>query len=305
MNSPKGHAVVCYGEVLWDILPSGEMPGGAPMNVAFHLKKLGTNPALITKTGDDDYGSRLKMLLNSAGISTDYFFSDPHVQTGLVYANANDQNEVVYDIVHPAAWDFIDWSDELSTLVSRSSYLVFGSLASRSKASANTLARLLPVANTRVCDINLRAPHFKPADVEFLLSNADILKMNLNELELVTNWYQPFESPQKSIDLLHQKFDIDTIIITKGADGSMVSHAGNTWQHSGYPVTVADTIGSGDSFLAGFLHKMLDGAPVNESLEFATALGALIATKNVACPDYNLSEIFTLINPVHQDLQTI
>jgi fructokinase len=305
MNSPKGHAVVCYGEVLWDILPSGEMAGGAPMNVAFHLKKLGTNPALITKTGSDEYGRRLKELLATAGITTSYFTSDSTFPTGLVYANANDQNEVVYDIVHPAAWDFISWSEELSNLVSRSSFFVFGSLASRSRASADTLARLLAVANTKVCDINLRAPHFKPADVEFLLSKADILKMNVNELELVTSWYERFQSPERSIHLLHEKFDIDTIIITKGADGSMVSHAGNTWQHSGYPVSVADTIGSGDSFLAGFLHNMLNGAPVNESLEFATALGALIATKTGACPDYDISEIFTLINPVHQDLPTI
>ncbi|MDB5205493.1 MAG: hypothetical protein JWR72_568, partial [Flavisolibacter sp.] len=55
--------VVCFGEVLWDILPSGPLPGGAPMNVAYHLKKLGINPALITKVGRDDYGRKLTAIL--------------------------------------------------------------------------------------------------------------------------------------------------------------------------------------------------------------------------------------------------
>src|SRR6187455_2753291 len=113
MDNLLKHPVVCFGEVLWDILPSGPLPGGAPMNVAYHLKKLGTNPGLITKIGLDKYGEELVNILVKSRVSTEFFYVDYDHQTGLVYANANDYNEVVYDIVFPSAWDFIDLNDEM------------------------------------------------------------------------------------------------------------------------------------------------------------------------------------------------
>src|SRR5436190_18998094 len=104
MEPTTQHPVVCFGEVLWDILPSGPLPGEAPMNVAYHLKKLGTNPALITKIGLDAYGEKLVNMLAASHVSTEFFFVDYEHATGLVYANANDHQEVVYDIVYPSAW---------------------------------------------------------------------------------------------------------------------------------------------------------------------------------------------------------
>ena len=53
------HKVVCFGEVLWDILPGGAVPGGAPMNVAYHLHKQLKNPVLITRIGNDNEGGKL------------------------------------------------------------------------------------------------------------------------------------------------------------------------------------------------------------------------------------------------------
>src|SRR5947209_6939185 len=96
--------VVCFGEVLWDVLPDKALPGGAPMNVAYHLKKLGAHPALITRIGIDDYGRKLVNLLADNGLITEYFQVDYDHSTGLVYATPNEQNEVVYDIVFPSAW---------------------------------------------------------------------------------------------------------------------------------------------------------------------------------------------------------
>src|ERR1044071_1136884 len=100
MEPTTKHQVVCFGEVLWDILPSGPLPGGAPMNVAYHLKKLGTNPALITKIGLDGYGEKLVNILAASEVTTEFFFVDYEYPTGLVYANTNDHQEVVYDIVY-------------------------------------------------------------------------------------------------------------------------------------------------------------------------------------------------------------
>src|SRR5687768_6193577 len=123
---PSFHPVVCFGEVLWDMLPSGPLPGGAPMNVAYHLKKLGANPALITRIGLDHYGEKLVNMLSESGVTTEYFDVDYKHPTGLVYANLNDHHEVVYDIVNPSAWDFIEWKDEFDDLVRQADFFVFG-----------------------------------------------------------------------------------------------------------------------------------------------------------------------------------
>src|SRR6476619_6465893 len=131
MNPTLQYPVVCFGEVLWDILPNAALPGGAPMNVAYHLKKLDSNPALITKIGIDDYGKSLVNILSASGVSTEFFQVDYSRPTGLVYANTNDHNEVIYDIVYPSAWDFIEWNEEYEHLVSSADFFVFGSLTSR------------------------------------------------------------------------------------------------------------------------------------------------------------------------------
>ena len=288
--------VICFGEVLWDILPSGALPGGAPLNVAYHLKKLGIDPAVISRIGLDDYGKRLINLLSECGVSTEYFDVDYDHPTGLVYANLNDQHEVAYDIAYPSAWDFIVWKDEYVQLTENAKYFVYGSLTSRNKTSRNTLEQLLEIAKTKVLDINLRPPHFHRAQVEFLLENADILKMNIAELELITGWFSEFATTEDRIKLIQDRFKINTVIITMGAEGAIVNDQGKLHRHPGFRVTVADTIGSGDSFLSGFLYQLLRGSSVEDALLFASAIGAFIATQAGACPDYEISQITNLVN---------
>ena len=53
------YQVICFGEVLWDFLPQGKEPGGAPMNVTYHLNKSGVPASLISKVGKDDLGDEI------------------------------------------------------------------------------------------------------------------------------------------------------------------------------------------------------------------------------------------------------
>ena len=298
--------MVCFGEVLWDLLPTKALPGGAPMNVAYHLKKLNATPLLLSKIGTDDYGKGLVDMLANNGLTTDFLQVDYTHPTGLVYAKPNEHNEVVYDIVFPSAWDFIEWQDDFSTILSEAEFFVYGSLTSRNKRSRDTLYRLLEVANTKVLDINLRPPHFSRAHVEYLLENADILKMNLAELELITGWFSQFSSTEERVQLVQDRFHIDTVIVTMGGDGALVNDRGKVSHHEGFKVTVADTIGSGDSFLAGFLSQLLNGSSTERALHFASGIGAFIATQHGACPDYQLSQITELIQSAPSStLQTI
>jgi fructokinase len=296
MKQTPAKSVVCFGEVLWDILPSGPLPGGAPMNVSYHLIKLGSIPALITKIGHDDNGKNLVNLMSANGIATEYVDVDYDHPTGVVYAKLNHDLEVTYDFQTPCAWDFIEWKDEYVPLLESSDFFVYGSLASRNKTSLDTLSQLLEIARTKVLDINLRPPHFKRSLVEHLLGHADILKMNLTELELITGWFSNFQSISDRIQLVQDRFHIQIVIVTMGGNGAVVSDNGKEFMHPGFKVIVSDTIGSGDAFLAGFLSVMQQQESVQAALNYASAVGAYVATQQGGCPAYDLNCIDSLIN---------
>ncbi len=291
MLKNNNHQVVCFGEVLWDILPAGPEPGGAPMNVAYHLHKQLKNPALITKIGVDEEGKKLLKIFNDFGVCTDYFQLDYEHPTGKVFAQPNEHNEVVYDIVKPVAWDYITSTGELPELTRNASYFVFGSLAARCKTSRETLFTLLEIAQTKVLDINLRVPHYDKKIVRALLGKADFVKMNLAELELITGWFSKYTSLEDRMKNIMDQFNVQSLVVTMGGDGAVLCTNGRINKHKGFEVDVVDTVGSGDAFLAGLLAKLLDDATPEEALDFACRLGAFIATQRGACPDYQVENV--------------
>lgn len=291
----KTFDAVCFGEVLWDRLPTGDKPGGAPMNVAYHLQKAGLATAMISRVGRDERGEQLLAVLAQNGLATDFIQQDEVHQTGIVNATLHESNEVTYEIVHPVAWDFIALEDGLLDLVNKARFFVYGSLAARDTTTSDTLWQLVQVANTRVVDINLRPPHFTKEMVEKLLHSADILKLNEHELPLIAGWFSDAAGDEAQVRFLHDRFSIETLIVTRGGDGAMVFSHDTLYRHPGYPVTVADTVGSGDAFLAGFLAKTNEGQPIPERLQFANALGAFIASKEGACPPYRVEEVAALL----------
>jgi fructokinase len=293
--SENTYPVVCFGEILWDMLPGEMLPGGAPMNVAYHCKKLGVEPALITKVGHDEDGKKLIQSMEENGISTDFFQMDFTLHTGLVKATIDVNNEVSYDILKPVAWDDIAWDDAFEKLMEKGKYFVFGSLASRSERSRGTLYRLLEMAKYRVLDINLRAPHYTRAIVEHLLTGLHLLKINLAELELITGWFSGYRDERDRIKSLQDRCHTPNIILTRGGDGSLFCVDGKIYEHPGYKVEMADTIGSGDAFLAGMLARLYQGASPGEALAFASAMGAFVASRAGPCPSYDISEITRLV----------
>jgi fructokinase len=94
---------------------------------------------------------------------------------------------------------------------------------------------------------------------------------------------------------VQDELNIPFVIVTRGENGALINAQGSIFEHPGYKVQVADTVGSGDAFLAGFLYQTLEGVPVQEALNFACASGALVASYTGACPDYQQVEIRKLI----------
>jgi fructokinase len=289
--------IICFGEMLWDVLPTGKQPGGAPMNVAVHLKNLGHNPQMISRIGNDELGKELLTFVTEKGLSTDLIQQGETHLTGVVKANVSDKNEVTYKIVQPVAWDYIQHGEALGDAVASADVFVYGSLSARSATSAETLFRLLKKARFKVFDVNLRAPHYDQTTLEHLLNEADMVKMNANELTLLSTWYAPNADEETAIVELARRFDLQTICVTKGEHGAVLWTAGQFYHTNGFQVEVKDTIGSGDSFLAALLTCLLDGQSPAESLQFACAMGSLVATYRGATPFVSYSEIQSFLTP--------
>ncbi|MDI9874113.1 carbohydrate kinase family protein [Flectobacillus rivi] len=293
--------ICCFGEVLWDMLPSGKLPGGAPMNVATHLQNLGIPAKMISRVGKDELGAEIKAFLESKNCTTEWIQEDETLNTGWVKVQLSEKNEATYTIVHPVAWDFIETNDTVQQLVNQASALVFGTLASRDDTSYQTLLSILKnlpqeTHVLKVFDINLRPPHYSQSLIEEFLQYADIVKLNEDELKIVAKWYDIAGDEEKQLREISQKFDLKTLIVTKGGDGAILLRLENDgkkhfYQQAGYKVVVADTIGSGDSFLAGFLKNILNGKSSEYALNFACAIGAVVASHSGANPAITEADI--------------
>ncbi|PWV51973.1 carbohydrate kinase [Chitinophaga sp. S165] len=289
--------IVSLGEILWDILPEQELPGGAPLNVAYHLHKQSQQVVLVSRTGSDEHGQRLLDIMQERGLSADLIQRDTMYDTGKVYARMDEKLDMQYDIVYPVAWDHIGWDTALENVFRSNDlqYLVYGSLMARNSVSRNTLEKALQSKARKVLDINLRAPYYSKETLEWLLFSCDLLKLNIGELELISSWYGSYATNEERVLALSVRFNITTVIVTLGSMGCMGYVDEQFYYQEGQPVKVADTIGSGDAFLAGFLTSQIRGCTPAYSLAYANALGALVASKPGGCPDYHPKEITDMI----------
>jgi len=272
--------IICFGELLWDMLPQGKKAGGAPMNVAYHLNRLGLKAFPFTAVGKDDLGKELVEFLKSKNISTSWVQENSY-PTGKVLVTLNEKNEASYVIESPSAWDFIEvGNSEIDFLISESPIVVFGSLACRHTLSHQSLLSIIPYAGLKICDINLRAPYYSPDLVFQLLSLADWVKINNEELTLIAQWLG-IGSDQESnqAQMLLERFPkVGKLLVTRGDKGAAYyDREGNTMDHPGFQVRVIDTVGSGDSFLAMFIVQFLKGSSIESALEASCAMGAVVA----------------------------
>src|SRR5690554_7924108 len=80
----KKDNILCIGEILWDRLPEGNFLGGAPFNVAYHMKKLGWNVEFISRIGKDELGAEALHRVRNLGMSAKYIQADDNLSTGVV-----------------------------------------------------------------------------------------------------------------------------------------------------------------------------------------------------------------------------
>jgi fructokinase len=301
MNNNLKNDVVCFGEMLWDMPPGEKHPGGAPMNVALNLLKMGVNAVMVSSVGRDDLGVELLDYVKANGMNVKHIILDEHRSTGTVPIDLSDPTNVRYSIIKNVAWDHIALNQEMVDLVTNAKYFVFGSLAARSSTTCNTLLELTEKSKFNVFDVNLRPPDINPDIVLKLLAAANLVKLNEEEIITICNWLNFNGTMKKMMKFLQEKFDIKTLGVTRGAQGAIFLIESRYFTHPGYQISVASTTGSGDAFLAGWLKKLLTHATEQEALEFACGLGALVATYTSANPELPLNEMEIAIRDMQKN----
>ncbi|MGB5324735.1 MAG: carbohydrate kinase [Pseudomonadales bacterium] len=260
-----------FGEVLFDIFPDGhQVLGGAPFNVAWNLQAFGQNPSLVSRIGNDEQGQMIRNSMIDWGMDTSQLQTDLALPTGKVEIQLQ-QGEPVYDIVSPCAYDAIRISPDESP---NCRFLYHGSLALRDPASAISLQRIVEKRPECIfLDVNLRAPWWKKESVLSSIRQADWVKLNIDEFQLLCAVNEP---DAHSLNSFISAFHLQGVILTRGAKGAEVlNHAGEHFKvKPNYTSDVADTVGAGDAFASVMIVGLMNSWPMQTTLERAQAFAS-------------------------------
>jgi len=290
--------MVGLGEVLWDLLPSGRVLGGAPANFAYMATVLGDQGVVASRVGDDELGWEACAVMDTLGVNTSYIQHDNQYQTGTAGVMFDLVGEPNFKINQPVAWDFLQWTPAWEELSSRVDVVCFGTLAQRSPASARAMECFLqnaPASALLICDANLREPFYSAECLRRSLVYADVLKINDQELGCISSLLGMSGGDEREqAKKLFQEYELEMLCITRGSRGSLLISESEMVDHAGVTVQVADAIGAGDAFTACVAHYYLQGFRLEEISESANRFAAWVATQVGATPlisQAQLSEI--------------
>ncbi|WP_406683074.1 carbohydrate kinase [Seonamhaeicola sp. MEBiC1930] len=287
---------VCFGEVLWDVYPDKKKIGGAPLNVALRLHLFGNNVSVISAIGNDELGHKLKCYLLEKGLPIDGIQVHDDYKTGDVQVSLNEKGSATYSIEYPRAWDKVGLNNDLIQKVASADAFVFGSLVTRDEVSKDTLYKLLELAKYKIFDLNLRPPYYSKGILSYLMDKADFIKFNDDELyEVSTFLGSKSKNLEKNIYFISEITDTKTICVTKGEHGAVLLYNEVLYYNSGYQIKVVDTVGAGDSFLGTLISKLLSNLEPQNAIDYACAVGAMVAQNEGANPVLNKSDIKSFI----------
>ncbi|MEI6055155.1 MAG: carbohydrate kinase [Lentisphaerota bacterium] len=284
--------ILVFGEILWDIIGDKAYIGGAPFNLASHSSNMGLHSYLVTSVGDDFLGKSALKSAKNHNIHMDYVSESSKYPTGAVEVTVNEQGIPNYVINEDVAWDNIQLSEEQLKEIANTKWDVFcfGTLAQRTETNRTLLSVILENINAKEIffDINLRQDYFDKKSITYSLSKSTIVKLNDEESFFLDKYLFSKEGTlDEFAERLRAKFNIKILCITKGPAGADIYHEDKKYSVPGVKITVADTVGAGDSFCAGFLASYLSGNSLEKSGELAVQVAGYVASKDGAIPEYS------------------
>lgn len=274
-----------------DVFPDRTVLGGAPFNVACHLRAFGLDPVLVTRTGSDTFHDRIINVMESRGMDTVGVQRDPRHPTGQVSVHLKADGSHQFEILDYQAYDFID--PVLARLIGlnvRPKLMYYGTLAQRHEISRRALSSLLESACTpRMVDLNLRKPWYDTQTLKRSLERADIVKMNETELATLARTLRlRINDEKEQAAELMKRFKLDSLLVTRGEHGAWLLDNQGKFVSSAPPdgssIEVQDTVGAGDAFAAVFIAGRLHNWPAAVTLQRACTFASAICGIRGAVP---------------------
>jgi len=287
--------IAAFGELLWDLLPSGKVLGGAPANFIYRINSFGDDGTLLSKVGNDKAGRDAREAIKKLGLSDENIQTDYEFSTGSVKVKIDAHGNPDFNIITDVAYDHIEINAEMIDAFTEADCVCFGTLVQRYGISKNTLRELIHEAPdvVKFLDINLRKKCYTAASVEESLRMTNILKANDEEL-LITKELLGLKGENLK-DLAREvlkTFNIKIILCTLGSNGAFCLTQDDVFHYDpGYQISLGDTVGAGDAFSAGFVHYYMNGESIEESLRFGNASGAMVSTTTGATSPVSKEQI--------------
>lgn len=289
--------IICFGEVLYDVFPSHRKIGGAPLNVAIRMASLGINAQIISRVGNDLIGKELIQFIAENGVDTSSIQVDKTHSTGEVIVQLDAKGSASYTINYPVAWDKIICTAEDEIKVKKADALIFGSLVCRDSVSHESLLEIINYAKYAIFDVNLRAPFYNKDLLINLMMQSDFIKFNDDELYEISGYLNsPYHSLEQNLLYIAKQTNTKHICVTKGSHGAVLYYNEKLYYNSGYKIDVVDTVGAGDSFLASLLSYLLMGYDPQNAIDFACAMGAMVAQCEGANPKISSQSVSEFMN---------
>jgi fructokinase len=286
----KTFNVVGLGEALWDIFPDSVRFGGAPANMTCILSSIAKHEVsvkMISAVGKDILGQNALQSLEKHNVDISLIQINDF-PTGIVHINLDKLHQASYLFDDKSAWDFLLWNEQLCSVAKNTDAVCFGSLAQRNDVSRQTITKFLtamPAKSIKVFDINLRAPFFSKEIIINSLELANVLKLNEEELLYVSELIGIAGDENMLLRAIQKRYALNSIIFTKGEEGSIIIHHNELLKVPIIPTTVIDTVGAGDSFTAACIYGLLRNEKLINIANISANISSYVCSKRGATPE--------------------
>lgn len=248
---------------------------------------------MVSAVGDDDLGKSAAEYIANFGVSTK-FIKKSEKTTGICDVTINESGVPSYSVRRDTAYDNIPLTDSDTAAINSEDFdlFYFGTLIQRSPTSACAVKKILQNCKFKeiICDVNLRPDCYSRESVLTCLENASILKISdeeeplLRELGIYKTEPQGNEAIAKELTSLFP--NIKTVIITMGKNGSFAyqKESEKCVLQPAKEVSVASTVGAGDSFAAAFSVAYLSGKTLEEAMAAGAELSGFVCSRTEAVP---------------------
>jgi fructokinase len=305
--------VICMGELLIDFVATREnvslveapgfvkAPGGAPANVAVGLQRLGLSSSFVGKVGDDPFGEFLRQTLDETGVDTTHLFVAPQARTTIVFVSVRDDGRKDLCFFRNPGADMQLTPDEITeTVFEGARCFHYGSITFIDEPSASAQHKALDIARKRGLMISYD-PNYRPTLWPSEEHAREVIQEGFSHCHLAKIADEEWEIATGTSDLdaglnAVLKQGVELVVVSRGAEGALVTNGDYRIEMPVVEVEVAETIGAGDSFMAAMITRLLpererlgslaaiDQAIVKDALAFAINVGALTCTKVGAIP---------------------